>query len=173
MVPSPIIKTFNMARADLHMLRSQVQSEASYHLVEEFLLDMYHLGLEIDDTPALLNSPELNVFLNETAPDLSQVSDALLLYPYSLLSKFQCVWIYDEWKQLCLLRSALQFFLDFYRETILAPVIQAINITELDSMIREWGELEGYLAPSEIDPRIPQSHWWWWAPEPPSSNATN
>ena len=64
-------------------------------------------------------------------------------------------------------RSALQFFLDLYRDSALAPFVEEIETDYLDENVRAWGEREGFLSEPEIEPHIPRSHWWWWAPGSP------
>jgi hypothetical protein len=39
----------------------------------------------------------------------------------------------------------------------------------MDDFIKEKGEYEGYIPPSQIPIGIPSSHWWWWYPETPTT----
>jgi hypothetical protein len=168
MTPAPLTSILDTARADLRQLRARPEGTPADPLLADLLLDMYQLGLLIGGDPALRDSPELHAFLDEAAPELMEEHVSLLFYPGSLIREFQRTWEQDEWEQLCRRRSALQFFLDLFEDTMLAPFIHEIEIDHLDEEIRDWGNREGFLSPSEIDPRIPHSHWWWWAPAMPS-----
>jgi hypothetical protein len=164
MMSASLTSILDQARARLRALRSHAKGTPTAPLVEDFLHDMYQIGLAVGDDAALLNAPELRAFLDETAPELMEEHVALLFYPGNLVLEFQHTWEYDEWEKLCRRRSALQFFLELYADTALAPFVQEIETDYLDEELRDWGSSEGFLPPSEIDPRIPRSHWWWWAP---------
>jgi hypothetical protein len=165
MVTTALTPILGQARAHLLALRSRAEGSPDNPLLENFLLDMYHIGLAIVGETELMNSPELRAFLDETAPELMEEHIVLHFYPGNLVREFLGTWEYNEWEKLCQRRSAFQFFMDIYRETELALFIQEIETDYLDEEMRDWGNHEGFLASSAIDPRTPRSHWWWWAPE--------
>ena len=136
-MPRSFVTLLDQARADAGAFRSRPEGTSPNPLIADFLLDVYQIGLAIGGDPALTTSPELRSFLDDTVPDLETVFTWLYFYPGTLALEFQGPWEDDEWKQLCRRRSALQFFLDLYRDTTFGPFIDEVKTDDLDEKLRE------------------------------------
>jgi hypothetical protein len=165
MKPSAPETIFTRAAASLLRLREQGSGTQIRDLTANFLDHIYELCVACGATD-LQQSAQLRTFVEATIADVTAVFVLLSAYPGELLLEFQYTWELDEWQQLCRRRSGLQFFLDLYRDTSIAPLISNIEAetADLDQQMHEWGPHEGFLTAAQIDPRIPRSHWWWWEP---------
>jgi hypothetical protein len=56
------------------------------------------------------------------------------------------------------LRSALEFFIDLYRDSAAHDRVAGLDIGDTDDQLKEWGAQQ-YLE--EIPPGFPASHVWW------------
>lgn len=137
--------------------------------MEELMLDVYELGRAISASPELRSNAAVQQFLEETTSVLmSKGYVALSFYPPSVTLRFEDNWEGDEWEQLCIARSGIEFFIELFRETALSEEAASMDTREMDAFIRARGD-EGHLSDDEIPPEIPLAHWWWWYPEAPRS----
>jgi hypothetical protein len=165
--PDLLAPILDEARARLRALRDRPEGAPTAPLVADALRLIYRLGVALGDHPALHDAPALRGFLDDTAAALAAEHVALVFYPGALVDEFEHAWEHDEWRQLVERRSGLQFFLDLYRDTALAPYVAELELADLDRRVRDWGTHDGFLPASQIEPGIPRSHWWWWLPEAP------
>jgi len=73
----------------------------------------------------------------------------------------------NEWYELSMRRSAIQFAIDDYAGPPVAAEISAEDVEELDGELRELGkhDEQGPIDPADIPQGLPDSHWWWHYPE--------
>lgn len=135
--------------------------------IEGLMSVAYQLGKVVSASPELLSERAVQRFLGETAAVINEQNVDLSFYQLPVLHRFEGIWESNEWEQLCVTRSGIQFFVDLFRETALADDVAAINASDIDELIRKRGNDEGYLPDEKIPPEIPLSHWWWWYPKPP------
>jgi hypothetical protein len=156
------------AHRDLDLLARAVSgSPGAADALEAVLDDSYGLGKAVTAAPALYDSLELRRFLHDAVPVIKEHHVDLMFHPMRLVHRFEDEWQGDEWEQLCVSRSALQFFADLFRDTPLADNLAGLESAFVDDFIRSKGH-EGHLSDSEIPVEIPAAHWWWWYPEAPS-----
>lgn len=134
--------------------------------VAELMADTYQVGKVLAASPKLRSEGDLQRFLDETVSVLEKQRVDLTFFPLNVSHQFEGIWEANEWEQLCVIRSGLQFFVELFQETALAEHVASLDTSALDGLIRERGS-EGYLSDDQIPPEIPLSHWWWWYPEPP------
>jgi len=135
--------------------------------VDGLMSVVYGLGKALSASPELRADAALQRFLDETASVLKARQVNLTHYPWTVVREFKGNWESNEWDQLCVARSGLQFFIDLFRDTALSEEVAAIDPGDMDEFIRELGTDEGYSTDDEIPLEIPASHWWWWYPEAP------
>jgi hypothetical protein len=125
------------------------------------------VGLMLALCPELRSSPDLRRFLDESADALEQVFVKLHAFPLEATGDYEALWEANEWREVCRLRSGVQFFIDLYRDTGFAPFLEGIDTTFFDDWVREWGGRQGYALDDERPRGTPSSHWWWWYPRAP------
>lgn len=167
MTSETLTRALEHARRDLATLASSEQdSEDATDALAELLDDLYDVGKALGASAGLRTSPELQRFLEEAIPVLKARQGDLLLRPWKIRYRFQGIWEDDEWIQLLVARSGLQFFIELFRETALAENVAELDTSDVDEFIRERGN-EGNLTDEQIPPELPASHWWWWYPKEP------
>lgn len=152
-------------RKDLNALR---QSSDVYEsgAMEELMYDAYRLAIELSSSPESRSEVALRQLLAEVAAVIEERNVDLSYYPWTVVRQFRTSWEANEWEQLCIARSGIEFFMELFREGVLAERAAGIDTSELDEFIRESGG-EGHLPDEAIPLEIPLSHWWWWYPEKP------
>jgi len=71
----------------------------------------------------------------------------------------------NDWDELCMRRSAIQFLLEDYAGTPVADWIDPGELAELDEEMRRVGDEQGPVDPRWTPQGMPPSHWWWRYPE--------
>lgn len=71
----------------------------------------------------------------------------------------------NEWPDLCLSRSVIQFLIDDYAGTPIPALIDRNDLAELDEAMRKVGDRQGPLDAELIPRGIPAAHWWWRYPQ--------
>jgi hypothetical protein len=166
MTSDSLIKTLEVGRRVLGVLRQGDDRDVT-SAIENLMYSAYDLGKAISASPELLSNVELQRFLDEAVSVLKDRYMDLSFYPWTVVHRLEGSWEGDEWVQLCIARSGLQFFIDLFRETSISEVVTAVDASDIDEFIRNRGKDEGYVPNGEIPPEIPLSHWWWWYPEAP------
>jgi hypothetical protein len=67
----------------------------------------------------------------------------------------------DDWYELCVRRSAIQFVLDEYGGTPVAAQIEPADVADLDVEMRRLGNEYGPVPQQFVPTGIPECHWWW------------
>jgi hypothetical protein len=162
---STLLDLIATTRQDLDTLR---QSSDVYEsgAMAELMYDVYRLGIELSASPKSGSDVALRQLLAEVASVLTERNVDLAYYPQTVVRQFRTSWEANEWEQLCIARSGIEFFMALFLESVLAEKVAAISTSAIDKFIRESGD-EGYLSDDEIPLEIPLSHWWWWYPEKP------
>lgn len=123
------------------------------HVATAFLVALFGLGRVeaatrefLQETGARLADFDLGVhaFLQESVSQLLQEF------------RFE-----DQWARACERRSAVQFLLDLYAGHAPRAVLEALETDEVDGLLRDRGDLEGYFDEEDRPSGVPASHWWW------------
>jgi hypothetical protein len=70
----------------------------------------------------------------------------------------------DDWYDLSIRRSAIQYLLDDYADTPVAGLVQEADVPELDAQLRRIAPDQA-AVPEQLVPRgLPAGHWWWRLP---------
>ncbi|HLK99974.1 MAG TPA: hypothetical protein VK539_05280 [Myxococcaceae bacterium] len=152
-------------RKDLNDLRrsSDVYESGA---MEELMYDAYRLAIQLSASPEARADVTLRQLLAEASSVIEERNVDLSYYPWTVVRQFRTSWEANEWEQLCIARSGIEFFMELFRESVLAERVAGIDTSEIDEFIRESGG-EGHLPDEAIPPEIPLSHWWWWYPDKP------
>lgn len=67
----------------------------------------------------------------------------------------------QEWYQLCVRRSVIQFVWDDYSGTPAAALVSAEEVAHLDDAMRRVGTEQGPVGEKGLLRGVPAAHWWW------------
>jgi hypothetical protein len=70
----------------------------------------------------------------------------------------------DDWYELCMQRSAIQFLIEEYAGTPVAAMIEPADVADLDVELRRVGKEYGPVPERFVPKGVPESHWWWFFP---------
>jgi hypothetical protein len=105
--------------------------------------------------------------MTQSAPILQEYRHRIEEYIRRTESIFAIGFQADEWVQVSMHRSAVEFLTEFSQGTGFEIGANTLDTLTLDNLIMEVGEREGYLSEEKIPAGIPPSHWWWWYPNSP------
>jgi hypothetical protein len=140
--------------------------EADVDRAHAFVDRLYDVGRLLHQHPELRESDAWRDFRDETAPRLYANGGGLSRYADGIDARLhETFQIGDEWQNIARRRSALAFLTELYRGT---EVVDEWNLEpeDLEEILRFRCQSEGFIAPEDIPPGIPRSHWWWWCPNP-------
>lgn len=122
---------------------------------------LLRIGRELGRDPSLHTAPALRRFLDESAAALEPIAAELAETTAALLRHAETdVHMGLLWPT----RSSVQFLLDLYATTSIAPHLSAVEGTlgRVDRLLRLFADVQP-LAP----PGTPTTHWWYHSPLPP------
>jgi hypothetical protein len=116
-----------------------------------------------------LESSEGRVFLHATAPFVRGARVELHEYVDDTERMARQEFYGDDWRRLCERRSTIEFVRTLYRDLVDVDWDETfMDVYELDRVLRNKGEDEGFLKPDQILAGTPTSQWWWWLPKVPT-----
>lgn len=130
--------------------------------------DVFELGITVSRDPTLKDSVEVTGCLAETADALRHAIIDIKAFVRATEYHLQDTWYADEWRWTCIRRSGLEFLKELYRNTSFGEYLVEFDLADLDELLKQRGEVEGFLSNDKIPTGVPKLHWWWWYPnEPP------
>jgi hypothetical protein len=134
-----------------------------------FMLAIYRIGRHLTRDPSLRESAEFRQFVTDTEGLLGDAFLHIDHFAERAESRLIGEWVYDEWRRSARDRSALQFYLELYRPTSLAPLLHYIEGRLPDHDERLAAKIQNNSGSDGSVPwGIPGSHWWWHGGEPPA-----
>lgn len=145
-----------LARAESTLSALQSNSPDAPSLSRSFGRDMYEIGRELTLHPE--NAPQVRAFVERTA-GLVRMCPALVYWIHRVgdAAESQSSET-DVYIGALALRSSLEFFRDFYRDSAASARTTDLDTEEIDENLRAWGR-EQHLE--KIPDGIPASHVWW------------
>ncbi|HVG39184.1 MAG TPA: hypothetical protein VM870_07850 [Pyrinomonadaceae bacterium] len=146
--------------------------------VEQFMEGVYDLGLAAHAEPTLLNSPEVDNFLQRSAEDLRSFDGDIHRFIKNLSS-----WLHRQewgsvyfdpsyvWLCACRERSSIEFLFELYRGTAFEEYFHFLLedsgfVEGIDEeILRPKAAEDGIIKDEDRPAAMPRSHWWWWPDE--------
>jgi hypothetical protein len=136
---------------------------------EAFMRRLFDLGRAASDSWRASPAGARLAMAGEAALDAIYVDLQLVLAGIS--GMLWGGWSEGDWEKLCVRRSGLAFFEEFFREALESHEYGPFDALELDERIRARSDDEGYLDFAAVPTGVPATHWWWWAPREPPADA--
>lgn len=159
----------------LGQIQPTVSPNEQKRLIRAFMAELYQLGLLTLRTPALHQSPLVAQWILESTPLVERNLTGIVVYVANTEESIPDALEYGGWAGICEHRSALEFLLDFFRETHAALTYDLLGLDTLDEELHNYA-MDGYIEPDRFPTGIPHSHWWWYpdaVEDSPSNNSAD
>lgn len=123
-------------------------------LIENFMSSTYEIGIEKEKAN---ENREFSEYITKTQALVSEMEHRIHFYIKNIDRMMNHTFYANEWREICMKRSAVEFLKEFY----INAHLDREYIQYLDDRILETGEREGKLPKSDIPDTIPDAHWWW------------
>lgn len=152
----------------LQEARQVEPGESRSEQISEFLNGLLTVGRTLTAQPELRTEADVQLFLLETGRQLIFLHSSVAHFVSMTIDETHGGWEDGEaWEPLLKRRSALQFLDELYAETSYGGFFNLLRLEDLDDLIRERGDIEGFPDSYPIPADIPVTHWWWWWPRTP------
>jgi hypothetical protein len=155
----------------LEQLDSGVEGVDRDDALELFFDGTFDLGVTLHQAPDAVPADELTEYRERMAEIVDRFHHRVEMYVNRTVRKFLPAFEANEWRDLCRRRSALAFLQELSEGTSYGLRALTIDLGELDELILDVGEREGYLDPDKVPEGVPGDHWWWWYPNSPPDDS--